>query len=66
MATVETAPAPGSVEAMRRVLAYLSEERHQLYARAAEPAELEANRKAIAAMQSQLLDALGRAAASER
>jgi hypothetical protein len=64
MATVETAP--GSVEAMRRVLAYLSEERHHLYARAAGPAELEANRKAIAAMQSQLLDALGRAAAPER
>jgi hypothetical protein len=66
MATVETAPASGSVEAMRRVLAYLSEERHHLYARAAEPAELEANRKAIVAMQSQLLDALRQAAASER
>ena len=66
MATVETAPTPGSVEAIRRVLVYLSEERHHLYARAAEPAELEANRKAIAAMQSQLLDALGRAPASER
>jgi hypothetical protein len=63
MATVETAP--GSIEAMRRVLAYLSEERHQLEARAAGPAELEANGKAVAAMRAQLLNALARAAAGE-
>ncbi len=59
MAAVETQP--GSVEAMRRVLAYLSEERHQLQARGAGPAELEANGKAIAAMQAQLFNALARA-----
>lgn len=46
---------------MRRVLAYLSEERHQLQARGAGPAELEANGKAIAAMQAQLFNALARA-----
>ncbi len=59
MAAVETSP--GSVEAMRRVLAYLSEERHHLQARGAGAAELEANGKAIAAMQAQLFGALARA-----
>ena len=61
MATLETA-AP-SIDAMRRVLAYLTEERHQLEGRGAGPAELEANGKAIAAMRAQLLNALARAAA---
>ena len=64
MAAVETQP--GSVVAMRRVLAYLSEERYQLQARGAGPAELEANGKAIAAMQAQLLNALARSAAGGR
>jgi hypothetical protein len=61
MATVETPP--GSIEAMRRVLAYLTEERHRLEARGAGTAELDANGKAVAAMQAQLLNALARAAA---
>ena len=50
---------------MRRVLAYLSEERYQLQMRGAGPAELEANGKAIAAMQAQLLNALARSAVED-
>jgi hypothetical protein len=62
MATLETAPP--SIDAMRQVLAYLTQERHRLEGRGAGPAELEANGKAIAAMQARLLNALARAAAS--
>jgi hypothetical protein len=63
MATVETAPA--SIEAMRRVLAYLAEERHQLHARGADAAELEANAKAIASMRAQIVGILGRASSQD-
>jgi hypothetical protein len=52
---------PGSVEAVRQVLDYLVRERRRLYARGAEPVELEANRKAIAAMESHLGRAVSRA-----
>jgi hypothetical protein len=57
MATVERTP--GSVEAMRQVLSYLVRERQELRAHGAEEFELEANRKAIIAMQCQLGRALG-------
>jgi len=57
MATAEVSQ--GSVEALRRVLAYLVRERQQLRADDAPQVELEANRKAIVAMQMQLGRALG-------
>ena len=50
----------GSIEALRRVLSYLVKERQSLRSHAASRAELEANRKAIVAMQMQLARALGR------
>ena len=52
---------PGSVEAVRQVLDYLVRERRQLRANGAEPVELDANRKAIAAMEAHLRRALRRA-----
>ena len=59
---VQTTPSqPGSVEAVRQVLDYLVRERRHLRARGAEPAELEANRKAIAAMETRLSRAVKRA-----
>lgn len=48
-----------SVEAMSEVLAYLVNERQQLRAHGASKIELEANRKAIVAMQWRLNRALG-------
>jgi hypothetical protein len=48
-----------SVESVRRVLAYLVSERQELRAHGASNAELEANRKAIVAMQWHLNRALG-------
>ncbi|MDX6401502.1 MAG: hypothetical protein QOF27_2108 [Gaiellaceae bacterium] len=45
---------PGSVEAMRHVLSYLVAERQQLRANGGTAVELDANRKAIAAMEWQL------------
>jgi hypothetical protein len=45
---------PGSDEAVRQVLDYLVRERRRLRASGAHPVELEANRKAIAAMESHL------------
>jgi hypothetical protein len=56
MAMVERAP--GSVEAMKHVLSYLVAERQQLRANGGSAVELEANRKAIAAMEWQLDHAL--------
>jgi hypothetical protein len=56
MATVERAE--GSVEAMRDVLRYLVAERHRLRAQHADPPELDANLKAIAAIRSRLTHAL--------
>jgi hypothetical protein len=56
MAMVERSP--GSVEAMRHVLSYLLEEREQLRAKGRTAVELDANRKAIAAMEWQLEHAL--------
>jgi hypothetical protein len=50
-----------SLEAIRRVLSYLVSEREQLRCHGADGAELEANRRAIAAMQWRL----GRAAGGE-
>jgi hypothetical protein len=47
-------PTAGSVEAIRQVLAYLVTEREQLSAHGAGPIELEANQKAIAAMEWRL------------
>jgi hypothetical protein len=58
-----TEPSPGSVEAVRQVLDYLVRERRRLRASGAEPFELEANRKAIAAMESHLGRAVSRARA---
>jgi hypothetical protein len=58
MASVEVSQ--GSVEALRRVLSYLVGERQHLRANGAPRVELEANRKAIVAMQMQLARALGR------
>jgi len=52
-------PAQGSVEAFERVLSYLVTERQRLRASGAEKVELEANRQAIVAMQSQLGRVLG-------
>jgi len=57
MATTHTTS--GSVEALERVLAYLVNERQSLQAHGAGAAELEANRRAIVAMQWQLSRALG-------
>jgi hypothetical protein len=51
---------PGSVEAVRHVLDYLVRERRRLRASDAGAIELEANRKAIAAMESQLGRAVSR------
>jgi hypothetical protein len=53
-----------SVDALRRVLAYLVVERQRLRADGAPRVELEANRKAIVAMQMNLGRALGRSLAS--
>lgn len=50
----------GSIDALRRVLSYLVKERQDLRAHDASRAELEANRRAIVAMQMQLARALGR------
>jgi hypothetical protein len=61
-----TEPSPGSVEAVRQVLDYLVRERRRLRASGAEPVELEANRKAIAAMESHLGRAVSRARAVPR
>lgn len=58
MASVEVPEA--SVDALRRVLSYLVVERQRLRAHDAPRVELEANRKAIVAMQMQLAVALGR------
>jgi hypothetical protein len=55
---------PGSVEAVRQVLDYLVRERRRLRASGAEAIELEANRKAIAAMESHLGRAVSRARAA--
>jgi hypothetical protein len=64
MRTVQTKEPPrGSVDAVRQVLDYLVRERGRLRARGAEPIELEANRKAIAAMESQLRRAMSGARA---
>jgi hypothetical protein len=52
MATVEALNA--SVEALERALAYLVKERQSLRSSNAERPELEANRQAIIALQSQL------------
>jgi hypothetical protein len=59
-----TEPQAGSVEAVRQVLDYLVRERRRLRATGAEPVELEANRKAIAAMESHLGRAVRRARAA--
>jgi hypothetical protein len=59
-----TEPKPGSVEAVKQVLDYLVRERRRLRASGAEPVELEANRKAIAAMESHLGRAVRRARAA--
>jgi hypothetical protein len=59
-----TEPKAGSVEAVRHVLDYLVRERRRLRASGAESIELEANRKAIAAMESHLGRALTRARAT--
>ena len=59
-------PPRGSVDAVRQVLDYLVRERGRLRARGAEPIELEANRKAIAAMESHLSRAVSRAGAASR
>jgi hypothetical protein len=58
-----TQSSPGSVEAVRQVLDYLVRERRHLRANGAEPVELEANRKAIAAMETHLGRAVSRARA---
>jgi hypothetical protein len=58
MAAVEVSEE--SVEAFQRVLSYLVAERQHLRSRDAPVFELEANRKAIVAMQTQLVRALGR------
>jgi hypothetical protein len=58
MATVEVSQ--GSVDALRRVLSYLVTERQHLRSNGAPPIELEANRKAIVAMQMHLGRALGK------
>ena len=57
MATLERST--GSVEAMEHVLSYLVTERQHLRAHGVEGAELEANRKAIVAMQWRINHALG-------
>jgi hypothetical protein len=49
----------GLVEALEGVLSYLVGERQQLRSHGAPPAELEANRLAIVAIQWQLTRALG-------
>ena len=56
MATLERST--GSVEAMQQVLSYLVTERQQLRAHGVEGVELEANRKAIVAIQWRLNRAL--------
>jgi hypothetical protein len=58
MATVEI-PA-GTVEALERVLSYLVGERQRLRSDEANRVELEANRRAIVAIQNQLSQAHGR------
>jgi hypothetical protein len=55
-AAQQTSP---SVEAMSQVLSYLVHERQQLRAHGGTKPELEANRKAIVAMQWRLNRALG-------
>ena len=55
-AAQQTSP---SVEAMSQVLSYLVNERQQLRTHGATKLELEANRKAIVAMQWRLNRALG-------
>lgn len=55
-AAQQTSP---SVEAMSQVLSYLVNERQQLRTHGATKPELEANRKAIVAMQWRLNRALG-------
>jgi len=59
-----TEPQSGSVEAVRQVLDYLVRERRRLRASGAEAIELEANRKAIAAMEAHLGRAVHRARAA--
>ena len=49
-----------SIDALQRVLSYLVGERQRLRTNDATPAELEANRRAIVAIQMQLGRALGR------
>jgi lipid-binding SYLF domain-containing protein len=48
-----------SIDALHRVLSYLVGERQRLRSNEATPAELEANRRAIVAIQMQLGRALG-------
>jgi hypothetical protein len=57
MATLERST--GSIEAMQQVLSYLVTERQHLRAHGVEGAELEANRKAIVAIQWRINRALG-------
>ena len=47
----------GSVDAIKQVLSSLIAERHRLYLHGADPAELEANRQAILAMEWRLVRA---------
>jgi hypothetical protein len=47
----------GSVDAIKQVLSFLVAERQRLYLRGADPAELEANRQAILAMEWRLVRA---------
>ena len=56
----------GSIDALRRVLSYLVEERQSLRSHDAPRAELEANRRAIVAIQMQLARALGQQYGPER
>jgi hypothetical protein len=55
-----------SVEALERVLSYLVKERQRLRSDGADPLELEANRRAIGAMQIRLGHAHGGRYASKR
>jgi hypothetical protein len=56
---METREAHPSVEAIREVISYLVVERQSLRSHGAGRPELEANRKALVSMQSQLGHALG-------
>jgi hypothetical protein len=56
----------GSIDALRRVLSYLVKERQNLRSHEAPRPELEANRRAIVAMQMQLARALGQHYGPER